>query len=239
MRKAAVLFLCLLLPALAACGAAEEEEPFSAAFTIRPEPTLTAVYYDTSYVGETRVLPGDTLDAGVLRALFLEALFGEEAQYAVRWTSDVQYALSGSFADHDAQTVSDIADALDRVDGFPGIRETTADRANVRIVFTDAAQVQFLPETDAAGRILSVQITVPSSWDGARRAAALHQTMMRACGFFYTVQTPLESVLRQDSPADALTEADRILLDALYGGVEAGDGEDVCMEKFDQALAAE
>ena len=239
MRNRPALLLCVLLLGLTACGAPIEEEPFSAAFTIRPEPELTEVYFDTSYAEETQILYDDALNADQLRALFAQALFGADAAIAVRWVSPVRYVLRGSFTADDAQTVSDLAADLKTVPAFPGIRETTADDANLEIRFSEAGQVRFSPKTDGSGRILSAQITIPQTLESAQRKAALYQSILRACGFFFTAHTPLESVLSEDTPAAALTEADWAMLHVLYGSIEPGESEDVCLQKFDQVMLSD
>ena len=242
MKKAliSVLMLLALLPVLTSCGDTASEEPFSAAFTIRPEQEPTEVYFDVTYTGETQQIRSDALDADALRALFAQSLFGAEGEAAVRWASPVRYALAGAFTPEDAQTLSAVAASLTRVSGFPSIRETAAaNDAALLVRFDETEQVQFLPETDEKGRILSVQITIPADWDAPQRAAALYRYAMRACGFFYTVQTPLDTVLSADMPADMLTDADYILLEALYGSIEPGDAKTVCLEQFDQTLSAE
>ena len=240
MRKFSILILCLvLLLCAASCGKATEEEPFSAAFTIRPPESLTEVFFDTSYAGNTRVLRDDTLDYDALRALFIDSLLGSEADgHAARWSTSILYALEGEFTTQDAQTMSDLSMELARIIGFPGMRETTSANANVHIRFERADGAQVIPYTDADGHIRSVQITVPSSYLPAQRSAALRQRIMHACGFFHTAQTALDSVLAE-RPASDLREADYILLSILYGGVEAGDDKKACLAAFERYFAEE
>jgi hypothetical protein len=239
MRNLLLVVLCLsLLLCAASCGLTAEEEPFSAAFTIRPPESLTEVFFDTSYAGETFVQRDDALDFDALRMLFLDGLFDEQTEHAARWNTPLLYALEGEFTTQDAQVLSDLAMELARVNGFPGMRETTSADANVHISFDKATRPQVLPYTDADGRIRSVQITIPSAYLPVQRSAAVRQYMMRACGFFHTARTTLDSVLAE-RPASDLREADYILLNILYSGVEAGDDKDACLEAFEQYFAEE
>ena len=239
MRKACALILPLLLLILTACGNTEAEEPFSAAFTIRPEQKPTEVYFDVTYNSETQQLRSDALNADAVRALFAQSLFGSEGETAVRWISPVRYTLAGKYTDEDSRTLADLASSLAHVSGFPSVRETTVGDGNLHIRFDDVSSIQFQPATDAAGRIQSVQITIPYEWDAAQRSAALHQSIMRACGFFYTTQTPLDSVLSSDLPAASLSDADYLLLETLYGSIEPGETKDACLEKLDRDLRGE
>lgn len=239
MRKLFLVSLCLvLLLCAASCGEAPEEEPFSAAYTIRPEEPLTEVFFDTSYVGETQVVHDDALDFEALRALFIGGLFGEDTERASRWDTPLLYALEGEFTSQDAQVASELAMELARVDGFPGMRETTAADANVHIRFVKADSPQFLHNTDVNGRIRSVEITIPAAYMPAQRSAAVRQYMMRGCGFFRTVPTTLDSVLAENPAAD-LTDADFMLLNILYTGVETGADEAACLAAFEQYFVQE
>lgn len=221
-----------LLICAASCGTAAQEEPFSAAFTIRPPESLTEVYFDTSYAGETQIVRDDALDFDALRALYIGGLFGEETEHAARWNSRLQVALEGDFSAQDSQMLSELAMELTRVDGFPGLRETNAAQANVHIRFVKADKAQFRYDADADGRIRSAEITVPATYLSAQRGAAVRQYMMRCCGFTQTVQTTLDSVLAEHPAAD-LTQADFILLNILYGSVDPGADKTVCLAAFD------
>lgn len=239
MRKPFVILLCLaLLLCAASCGKAAEEEPFSAAFTIRPEESLTEVFFDTSYAGETKILRDDTLDYDALRALFMDSLFDEDTAHAARWSTALLYALEGEFTTQDAQVLSELSMDLARVNGFPGMRETTSGNANVHIRFEKASAPQVFPFTDEEGHIRSVQITIPSAYLPAQRSASVRRYMMHACGFFHSAQTTLDSVL-SDRPASDLQEADYILLNILYSCVEAGDDKDACLAAFERYFAQE
>lgn len=239
MRKAIILLLCfVLLLCAASCGKAAEEEPFSADFTIRPQQTLTEVFFDTSYVGETQVVRDDALDFDALRALFLEGLFGEGTEQAARWSTPLLYALEGEFTAQDAQILSELTMELARVDGFPGMRETNASDANVHIRFAKADTPDFRYSADEHGRIRTVEITVPAAYLPAQRSAVVRQYMMRGCGFFQTVQTTLDSVLAE-KPASDLRDADFILLNILYGGVEPGADKAACSAAFEQYFEQE
>ena len=234
MRKASILILCLvLLLCAAACGKAAEEEPFSAAFTIRPPESLTEVFFDTSYTApETQVIRDDTLDYDALRALYIEGLFGEETESTVRWSTPLLYALEGEFTTQDAQVLSELTMELARVNGFPGMRETTSANANVHIRFAKADKPDFRYTADEHGRIRTVNITVPASFMPAQRSAAVRQYMMRGCGFLQTVETTLDSVLAE-KPASDLSDADFILLNVLYGGTEPGADKAACLAAFE------
>ncbi len=238
MRKLFIPVLCLVLLCTVSCGKAEEEEPFSAAFTIRPQESLTEVFFDTSYVGETHVVRDDALDYTALRALYIDGLFDAQTEHAARWNTPLLYALEGDFTAQDSQILSELAMDLARVDGFPGLRETTAADANVHIRFTKADNPAFLYDSDVNGRIRDVEITVPAAYLPAQRSAAVRQYMMHGCGFFRTVQTPLDSVLAEN-PASDLTEADYILLNILYGGVEPGADRGACLAAFDKYFTQE
>lgn len=239
MRKFSILTLCLvLLLCAASCGKTAEEEPFSAAFTIRPPESLTEVFFDTSYAGETQVLRDDTLDYDALRTLYVDGLFDAETERAVRWSTPLLYALEGEFTAQDAQVLSELSMELARVNGFPGMRETTAANANVQIRFAKANKPDFRYTADEHGRIRSVNITVPAAYLPAQRSAAVRQYMMRGCGFFRTVDTPLDSVLAE-KPASNLTDADFILLNVLYGGTEPGADKAACLAAFEQYFTQE
>ena len=240
MRKLFIGLLCLvLLLCAASCGQAADNEPYSAAFTIRPPESLTEVFFDTPYVkDETRVIRDDALDYDALRSLFLDGLFGEDGERAARWNAPLLVALEGAFTTQDAQTLSDLAMDLARVDGFPGMRETNPADANVRIRFDAASSPQMLYDADVNGRIRSVEITVPSAYLPVQRAATMRQYLMRGCGFFYTAQTSLDSVLAE-RPASDLTDADFILLGILYGGVESGADKNACRAAFEKYFAEE
>lgn len=237
MRKGFLLLSAVLLVGLSACGAPAEEEPFSAAFTIRPEPSATEVFFDTSYAGETQVVRSDALDESALRTLFVQALFGTGGETAARWTTTVQYALTGAAKAEDEKNVADLAANLAHISGFPVVRETSPDSANLHIRFDDTQTPQFRPQIDDSGRIQSVQITIPASYDVLQRRAALNEALMRACGFLYTAQTPLDSVLSKEKPAASLTDADWTLLEVLYGYLEPGDAKDVALSAFARAMA--
>ena len=239
MRKLMALILLLLLPLLTACGAAESEEPFSAKFTIRPEEEPTDVYYDLTYNEETRQLRSDALDAAAVRTLFAQSLFGDEGKTAIRWVSPVRYTLTGRYTSEDARTVSDLAASLRHISGFPDMRPSADDEGNLRIHFEPSAEIVFLPAVDEAGRIQSVQISIPSDWDTAKRSAALHRNLMRACGFFYTSSAALDSVLSGETPSAMLSDADYLLLETLYGSIEPGDTKESCLEKLDRDLRGE
>ena len=237
MRKVCILLLCFaVLFCAASCGKTAEEEPFSAAFTIRQPESLTEVFFDTSYTGETQVIRDDTLDFDALRALFIGSLFDEQTGCAARWNTTLQFALEGDFTMQDSQTLSDLAMELARIDGFPGLRETTAANANIRIRFQKADKPQFLYDADENGRIRSVEITVPAAYLPAQRSAAVRQYMMRGCGFFRTVPTTLDSVLAEN-PATDLRDADFLLLNILYGSVEPGADKNTCLAAFEQYFA--
>lgn len=236
MRKLLILLLCLvLLLCAASCGSAADNEPYSAAFTIRPPESLTEVFFDTPYAGETNVYRDDALDYDALRSLFIDGLFGEDTERAARWSAPLLYAMEGAFTTQDAQTLSDVAMELARVDGFPGMRETTPSNANVHIRFQKADRPQLEYDADVNGRIRSVTITVPGNYLPVQRNAVVRQYMMRGCGFFQTVQTTLLSVLAE-KPASDLSDADFILLNILYGGVEAGADKAACLAAFDRYL---
>ena len=238
MRKLCIGALCIvLLLCTAACGQTVDE-PYSAAFTIRPPESLTAVYFDTPYVSETFVVRDDALDYNALRELYIGSLFGAETEYAARWSTPLLYALEGEFTTQDAQTMSALAVELARTDGFPGMRETAAADANVHIRFQKSDTPLFRYDADASGRIRSVEITVPSAYLPVQRNAIVRQYMMRGCGFFQTVQTTLDSVLAQ-RPASDLRDADFILLNILYGGVEPGADKAACLAAFDQFFSGE
>lgn len=239
MRKLFIPILCLaLLLCAVSCGKAAEEEPFSAAFTIRQQESLTEVFFDTSYVGETQVVRDDALDFGALRELYIGGLFGDETERASRWNTPLLYALQGDFNTQDAQTLSELSMELARVSGFPGMRETAAADANVHIRFQKADKPQFLYDADVNGRIRSVEIIVPASYLPAQRSAAVRQYVMRGCGFFQTVQTTLDSVL-SETPASDLSEADFILLNIFYGSVEPGADKAACLAAFEQYFKQE
>lgn len=234
MRKVFLLILCLALPLCAAsCGKTAEEEPFSAAFTIRQPTQPTEVFFDTSYTGETQVVRDDTLDYNALRALYIEGLFSAQTQSAVRWNTALLYALEGDFSTQDAKVMSDLAIELVRVNGFPGMRETTSENANVHIRFAKADKPDFRYTADEHGRMRSATILIPAAYLPAQRSAAVRQYMMRACGFLQTVQTEMDSVLAEN-PASDLSDADFILLNVLYGIVEPGADKTACLTAFEQ-----
>ena len=240
MRKVSILFLCLvLLLCAASCGKAAEEEPFSAAFTIRPPESLTEIFFDTSYTApETQVIRDDALDYDALRTLYIDGLFGEQTESAVRWSTPLLYALEGEFTTQDSQILSELAMELARVNGFPGMRETTSANANVHVRFERADKPEFRYAADEHGRIRTVEITVPASFMPAQRSAAVRQYMMRGCGFLQTVETTLDSVLAE-KPASNLTDADFILLNVLYGGTEPGADKAACLAAFEQYFTEE
>ena len=239
MRKLFILSLCVVLLCCAAsCGRAAEDEPFSAAFTIRPPESLTEVFFDGTYVGQTQVIRDDTLDYDALRDLYVGSLFDEQTEQAARWSTTLQYALEGDFTQQDSQIASELAMELVRVNGFPGMRETTAANANVHIRFQKADAPQFLYNADANGCIRSVEIIVPAAYLSAQRSAIVRQYMMRGCGFLHTAQTSLDSVLAEN-PASDLREADFILLSILYSGVEPGADKAACLAAFDRYFAQE
>lgn len=234
MRKGLILIPIVLL-ALAGCGGGEEEL-FSARYTIRPEPEPTQVYFDVTYTDETQVIRSDAMDADAVCALFSQALFGTQDGAAVRWVSPVRYAAVGAYTAEDTQAVADFVSALSHVSGFPAVQAVSMRDANLLIRFENTDQVQFKHSTDAHGRILSADITIPSDWDAAQRSAAVNRYGMRACGFFYSVRTPLDSVLSDSVPAASLTDADYMLLEGLYGSIEPGEEKAVCLQKFSESL---
>lgn len=243
MKKLFLLLLCPLL-LLAACGVQneEEEEPFSADFTIRPPESLTDVYYDIPMPSEADVSADEAnpvvpdgataLRYDDLRALFADAMFGGEPEAcAALWTQQVRYAPEGSWTQEDLDLLSDMAQDLTQIAPFPGMRQTDVRNANVIVHFADVPDAQFTYTLDADGAIVQGQITIPSKLPPGQRNALLAEKMFRLFGFFHTAETPLDSVLAED-PADYMTETDLILLEIAYGQTESGMKQAVCMEKF-------
>ena len=223
-----ILPLCLVpLLLFAACGKTEDEEPFSAAFTIRPPESLTEVYYEIPMPSEqasSTTLPDadHTLRLEDLRALLVQSVFGGKPDaFVCLWKEQVRYVLDGSFTEDDRSALSDMAADLTQIAPFPGMRETNAENANVIVHFADVPTAQFTFTKDAGGAITAGQITIPSSLPSRQRNALLQEKMFRLFGFFYDAQTPLDSVLAPE-PADALTEPDLILLETMYGQLSAG-----------------
>ena len=244
MKKRLLLCLAALL-CLSACSLqmTEDEEPFSAAFTIRPPESLTEVYYDIPLSTENGEQPGTTLpDADHtlrledLRGLMTQSVFGENADATVcLWQKQICYTLEGSFTEEDRAALTGMAQTLVQISPFPGMRETTADSANVTVHFTDTDKAQFTCTTDANGVITSGQITIPSSLPTWQRSALLEEKMFRLFGFPNAVQTPLESVLAQ-KPASTLTEADLIVLETVYGHMQPGMTQTDAVNAFTEAF---
>ena len=239
MKKLALLCLVLLL-CLSACSLrAEEEEPFSAAFTIRPRESATEVYYDVPLPSESVPAVGTTLpDADHtlrledLRSLMTQSMFGEKADaVACLWTTQVRYTLRGDFTEDDRTALSSMAQDLVQIAAFPGMRETEDKTANVIVRFTDAPTAQLTYQVDANKNVTSGEITIPSVLPASRRDALLQEKMFRLFGFFYAADTPLDSVLAE-KPAASLTEADLIVLETVYGQFQAGMTRDDAVKAF-------
>ena len=233
MKKIVIPCLILLLCLTACSLQSEEEEPFSAAFTIRPKETLTEVYYEIPLSTDPGEISGTTLpDADHtlrledLRSLMTQSVFAGKADAVVHlWTEQIRYTLDGDFTDDDRNVLSGLAADLVQISAFPGMRETDAQNASVVVHFADADKAQFTYTLDADGAVTAGQITIPSSLPAWQRGALLEENMFRLFGFFYDAQTSLDSLLAEE-PADAVTEADLILLETVYGQMQSGMTKD-------------
>ncbi len=228
---------------LCLCGcslfSAEDTEPFSAAFTIRTTAKPTEIFFDVPYKEDTQVsddanktISGDALNFNDLRRLFSASLFSGEGDTTHLWHSQIRYCLQGNFTAWDTNAVAGVSRELVGVAGFPGMRQTTESDANVFIRFTQDVKGNFTYECDGADVMRSAVITIPERLSSDQRQAMIEQYLMHLCGFFHTTETPLDSVLSND-PASALTEVDLMMLDILYGEMQAGMTRDVCMHAFD------
>ena len=241
MKKKLIVLCVVPLLLLAACGKAEEEEPFSAAFTIRPPESLTEVYYEVPMPNETgsgTTLPSDanTLRLQDLQELMSQSMFGEKEDASVcLWTQQVRYTLEGSFTEDDRTALTNMAQTLMQIAPFPGIRETDAKSANVIVHFADVSDAQFTYTADANGAITAGQMTIPSALSSWQRSALLEKTMFRLFGFFYKTDTHLSSVLAEE-PAASLTEADLIVLETVYGQLQPGMTKDDAVSAFSNAF---
>ena len=245
MKRLLLLLLCLPI-LFAACGlqsADEEEEPFSADFTIRPPESLTDVYYEIplSTEADEKVLStGTTIPEGAstmryedLRDMMRQAMFTSVSDAAAAlWTQPVRYTLEGSFTEEDSSFMNDLATDLIQITSFPGLRETTPKEANVIVHFADVPEAQFTYTKSSGGAITQGQITIPSGVPAWQREKLIAEKMFRLFGFFYPVNTPLESVLAEEG-ADYLTQADLILLEVVYGQMEPGMAKADCIQRFD------
>ena len=242
--KKLILPCLVLLLCLSACSfQAEEEEPFSAAFTIRPPESLTEIYYEIPLPsGESpdtyTTLPDadHTLRLDDLRSLMEQSMFGTKPDATVSmWTTQIRYALDGSFTDDDSTALSDMAADLVQIAAFPGMREADAKTANVTVCFDDVQKAQLSYDIGANGEILSGEITIPSALPAYQRSALLQEKMFRLFGFFHDAQTTLDSVLAEE-PAASVTEADLVILESVYGQFSPGMTKDAANEAFTDAF---
>lgn len=239
MKKIGILLLCVLLAGLTACTVSEkEEEPFSAAFTIRETSAPTEVFFGEPVPAVGSADLPDSLSYDAIEHLFVTSLFGDQGQVLCLWNQPIQYALNGGFSQMDAQTAGEIADALSDVSGFPGIRETTADQANVQITFADVPAADCNIAADSNGNILRAEITIPTNGK-FDRAKALRQSLFRICGMLYHAETVLDTVNAESYAAAKPTDTDWMLMDILYSEMQAGMSKEECRTALDAHFKAQ
>lgn len=239
MKKIGILLLCVLLAGLTACTVSEEEEEnFSAAFTIREASAPTEVFFGEPVpaVGSAD-LPG-SLSYDAIEHLFVTSLFGDQGQKLCLWSKPIQYALNGVFSQMDVQTTGEIAEALSDVSGFPDIRETTADEANVQITFANVSAADCNIAADSNGNILRAEITIPTNGK-FDRTKALWQSMFRICGMLYQAETVLDTVNAESYAAAKPTDTDWMLMDILYSEMQAGMSKEECRSALDAYFKAQ
>ena len=244
MKKMAALMMAALLFTLCGCSifsfsSDDEEQSFSAEYTIRTTAKPTEVFFDVPYSESviteeaTRAYRSDALDFTELRQLFSDSVFADSDDTLHMWQNQIRYCIEGATSSADTNELSEISRELISVSGFPGMRETTQSDANVYIRFTDDVKSSVTLETDSSGVVHSGTIIIPNVLPTDKRKALLEQSVMQLCGFEDTVHTQLDSVLRIDAPSDSLTEVDLILLDILYGEMQPGMTRSACLYIFD------
>ena len=241
MKKTVICIILTVLMCLCGCSlfSSPEDEPFSAAFTIRTTAKPTEVYFDVPYSesfvfeGATSTYSSDALNFRDLRSLFAASVFTNADDTVHLWQSQIRYCMSGSYTAWDTDAVTSVARDLVSVTRFPGMRETAEKDANVIIRFTQDTQASVSYETDGAGVMRTGTIVIPQRLPNDQRQALIEQSVMQLCGFLHTADTPLDSVLNKDKPASSLTEVDLILLDILYGEIQPEMSRDACLHAFD------
>ena len=233
MKRITALLLCLLLAGLSACSlteATEEEEPFSADFTIRENPEPTEVFMDSVYSGETKVYSSDSINIADLRALLSETVFGSKKTVSL-WKKEIYYAFDGTFNAENIEVVNEIAGDFDQCTAFPGMCEMLPNSADLLIRFADEPS-DLTYTTDAYGYITGGTITIPADLPAAQQKALLYASLFHVCGFFGKAETALDSIL-SENPTNVPQEIDWILLDFLYSGADAGMTESECLNALD------
>ena len=241
MKKAIACVLAAALLGLCGCSlfSNPDDEPFSAAFTIRTTAKPTEVFFDVPY-SETRVSEADTktyrsdaLNFTALRNLFVTSIFsGAEDATAHLWKSQIRYSMQGNYTAWDTDAISGVSRDLVGVAGFPGMRATSENDANVFIRFTSDVQGSVSVDVDDSGVIRSGTVVIPQRLSNDQRQALIEQSLVRLCGLPNTVETTLDSVLSRN-PASSITEVDLILLDILYGEIQPGMTRDMAQHAFD------
>lgn len=141
--KSLVLLIVLLL---CSCGLTDPSDKMPGSAEKNAAESSDATEYVDPAAPEDGGIDIEVHTAGVIMDYFAEVAFGSEFGNSplqlCRWEREIVYTVTGSPAEADLELIATVAERLNTIEGFPGMRRTNdADDANFEIMFITRAEI--------------------------------------------------------------------------------------------------
>ena len=238
MKKYISVILVLLCFLLSACGssdtpATETTQPVATTLpteTLPPETTQPP----TEPEQPRFCLPGTPVEDVILSfsevCLDAEMINAGDPNVLQKWVEPIRYVIYGEPTEEDSRVLSEFADWLNGVDGFPGIRPVQeGERGNLRIYFCDADRMLSLMGENFSGldgavtfwyeenQINDAIICYRTDIDQYTRNSVILEELYNGLGPIQDTNLRPDSIIYSGfSEPQRLTEMDELILKLLY-----------------------